>query len=220
MRRDPGRVLDALAAMGADLVCLQEADLRLRGRAAIFDANEVTARTGLVPVVLGGPDAGLGWRGNVLLTGSRVEVTDVAIFALRGVEPRGGIRADLSVAGHPLRLVTAHLALGPRARLRQAARLWAAAEPERGVATLAMGDFNVWRRDAGAMGRLSQEMDMAHTGPTFPTWRPLVALDRIYHAGPMRLTGAGVWRRDGAALASDHLPVWAAFQLDTRPSPA
>ena len=63
-RRDPGRVLSVLADLDADIVALQEADLRLGQRPATLQADAIAARTGLRPVPIGHNSVSLGWHGN------------------------------------------------------------------------------------------------------------------------------------------------------------
>ena len=209
-RRDPGRILDVVAGADADVVALQEADFRFRGRRAIFGAQEVTARTGL-RVVDVAPDApGLGWHGNLLWIGPRVRLIEARPVHLSGLEPRGAFRARLKIGGMQIVVVGAHLGLLGRHRRGQAAQLAEASHgaPQR----IVVGDFNDWGRVPRSLAALAGTLDEAPCGRTFPTRRPIATLDRVFHAGPMRLAGSGVLDTPAIRLASDHLPVWARFE--------
>jgi endonuclease/exonuclease/phosphatase family metal-dependent hydrolase len=47
--------------------------------------------------------------------------------------------------------------------------------------------------------------------PTFPSFFPQGALDRVYFRGPMRLVGVRRCRLALSRVASDHLPIIAEF---------
>lgn len=210
-RRDPDRILDLVAAIGADVVALQEADYRFKGRAAIFDPADIRARTGLAPVALDDGDPGLGWHGNVLLVGPRVTVEATRVLELPGLEPRGAILADLMIEGTPARIICAHLGLLARYRRRQAAAILQVAELDPSRATIVMGDFNGWGRSPPSLELFTDEMELAATGRSYPSRVPITPLDRIYHDGPLRLLDCGALRNREAGIASDHLPIWAEF---------
>ena len=212
-RRDPERILKVVADLGVDMVALQEADHRFKGRKAIFDAERVLATTGLAVVPLTHDQNGLGWHGNILLASPGITVLDAAPLDLPGLEPRGGVRADFMVEGRPLRLVAAHLGLIGIHRRRQADALVAAAEPTAGHATIIMGDFNGWGRARYSLEPLERNMQEAPLGRSFPSNRPLARLDRIYYAGPLELLDCSVIRSPETRIASDHLPARADFTL-------
>ena len=206
LRRNPGRVLRAIAALDADAVALQEADLRFAGRTAIFAPEEIERVTGLVPVRFAGAHAGLGWHGNVLLVRREAVVGDRRIHHLPSLEPRGAIEAEVTLSGLRLRIVAAHLALLAPFRLRQAARLAGRIEADR--PTLVMGDFNAWRAQPASLRPISDRLRLVPTGNSFPASRPVSHLDRIYCTPTLEIAGHGI-RRDGLApTSSDHLPVW------------
>ncbi len=212
-RRDPERILKIVADLDVDLVALQEADYRFKGRKAIFDPEAIRVATGLAVVPMMHGHSGLGWHGNFLLAAPRLLVADAGPIHLPGLEPRGAVRADFVVDGWPLRLVAAHLGLIGIHRRRQADALVAAAEPENGHATIVMGDFNGWGRARYSLEPLERTMQEAPCGRSFPSNRPLARLDRIYFGGPLALVDCGVVRSPETRIASDHLPAVAEFTL-------
>jgi endonuclease/exonuclease/phosphatase family metal-dependent hydrolase len=212
-RRDPERILKVVADLGADVVALQEADYRFKGRQAIFDPDAIRVATGLAVVPMTHGHSGIGWHGNFLLAAPRLLVADAGPIHLPGLEPRGAVRADFVVDGRPLRLVAAHLGLIGIHRRRQADALVAAAEPENGHATIVMGDFNGWGRARYSLEPLERTMQEAPCGRSFPSNRPLARLDRIYFGGPLALVDCGVVRSPETRVASDHLPAVAEFVM-------
>lgn len=211
--RDPGRVLDVIGALGADIVVLQEGDYRFRGRAPLFSTAEVRMRTGLIAVDLDHDEPGLGWHGNVLMVSPALRVDAVRRLTLRGLEPRGAVVADLVVADRPVQVAAAHLALLPWDRRRQAEAMVAAMDPSPDGAVIALGDFNGWGLLPGSLSPFREAMREVVCGPSYPARRPLAPLDRIFHRGLVSPTRSGVWREAPAPVASDHLPIWADMVL-------
>lgn len=212
-RRDPVRILDLVAKIDADVVALQEADYRFKGRRAIFDPETIRHHTGLVPVKLANDGPGLGWHGNVLLVSSRLEIGAIHCLTLPGLEPRGGLLADAVVDGRPVRFVAAHLGLLARCRRQQTAAVLEAAQLQDDRATIVMGDFNGWGRTPGSLKLFGTEMQHAPCGRSYPSRRPVTPLDRIYYDGPVKLDECGVLSVEPARIASDHLPIWAEFSF-------
>lgn len=212
-QRDPRRILSLVADFGADVVALQEADYRFKRRQALFDPLEVHAMTGLRPVPIEHDQNGLGWHGNVLLVAADIVVDETEAIELPGLEPRGAVRADLSLDGVRLRVVAAHLGLLASYRRRQAEALLAVADPVSDHATIVMGDFNGWGKARYSLKPFGAAMREAACGHTYPSGRPLTRLDRIYYAGPLMLEDCTVIRTGVSRIASDHLPVRASFKM-------
>jgi endonuclease/exonuclease/phosphatase family metal-dependent hydrolase len=74
-------------------------------------------------------------------------------------------------------------------------------------AVLVMGDLNEWRGRSGAIRSLDRRLGPSAAARTFPSWLPVLALDRIYAEGPAALREVYVYRSPLARLASDHLPL-------------
>ncbi len=99
----------------------------------------------------------------------------------------------------------------------QANRLLAAlAEPlpphrSQAAAILVMGDLNEWRGQGGSIRALDRRLGESLLPRTFPSWMPVLPLDRIYAGEPAGLRDVYVYRSPLARLASDHLPLVAEF---------
>ena len=142
-----------------------------------------------------------------------IEIEFAAPLPLPTLEPRGAVRADLVIEGRRLRVLGAHLDLsGLRRRDQIRAMLRHCAQCESACPTVLMGDFNQWGR--GALREFVTPWEALTIGNSFPSRRPLAALDRIVHSGEWACGEVAVHHSALAAVASDHLPVRAALALN------
>ncbi len=213
-RRDPARILNVLNEIGADIVCLQEADLRFGTRASVLPRFLIESHTDYVPVPLDVQTDSLGWHGNAILVRRGIDVESHDILHIPCLEPRGVVTARLRVGEAPLTVFGMHLDLSGLWRVRQARAIAALgkAARESGPVVL-MGDLNEWRAQAGAFREFGKHFTLLDPGPSFPSRRPLGRLDRIMHCGALTVQDCGVHRSALATVASDHLPVWARFAI-------
>lgn len=211
-RRDPARILNVLNEVGADIVCLQEADLRFGTRAAVLPRFLIESHTDYVPVPLDVQTDSMGWHGNAILVRRGIDVESHDILHIPCLEPRGVVTARLRVGGTALTVFGMHLDLSGLWRVRQARTIAALGEAarEQGPVVL-MGDLNEWRAVSGCFREFGRHFTLLDPGPSFPSRRPLGRLDRIMHCEALRAMDCGVHRSALAASASDHLPVWAEF---------
>lgn len=210
LRRDPLRVLQAIAAFDADIVALQEADFRLGRRPSALPHDQIEPHTGLRPLPVADTEGSLGWHGIAMLARPGRTASAVHRFALPGLEPRGAIAVDLP----NLRVVGVHLGLLRRSRRSQLDHIREKLDalPER--PTVIMGDFNEWSRKVG-LGRLARHYTILTPRRTFPASLPLGALDRIAHCHRLSVRPLDIPRKSKGSHASDHLPILA--EVSTAP---
>ncbi|MGZ9811399.1 endonuclease/exonuclease/phosphatase family protein [Pseudoroseicyclus sp. H15] len=212
-KRDPGRVLRVIAGLGAEVVALQEADLRMQPRRPALDRMEILQRTGLRAIEFDHGRESLGWHGNALLLGPGIEVEERSHRDLRSLEPRGLVEAVLCKGGQRFRVFGVHLALARSVRRAQLTHLNdMLAESAEELPTLVMGDFNERSTSVG-LGRLAKRFTILADTPTFHARRPMFPLDRIAHTGEFRSEGLEVAATPESRLASDHLPLVARLRL-------
>jgi endonuclease/exonuclease/phosphatase family metal-dependent hydrolase len=209
-RYDPDRIGAVLREIDADIACLQEVDARRSDRHADQWAylGEVTGRR-----VITGIREHRGRFGNAILTRFPVLAARSIDLTVAGYEPRGAIDADLLIGDHVLRVIATHFGLHATERRLQANRLMTvlgeplAANRRAAHAVLLMGDLNEWRGRSGAIRSFDRRLGPSAAARTFPSWLPVLALDRIYAVGPAMLRDVYVYRSPLARLASDHLPL-------------
>jgi endonuclease/exonuclease/phosphatase family metal-dependent hydrolase len=206
LRRDPGRVLDVIAALGADVVVLQEADFRMGARPSALPREGIVERTGLEPLPIGVNAVSIGWHGNAILARPGMRLQGLERLALPGLEPRGAVIADLEGPG-PLRLVAVHLGLLRTSRRKQLDAIREAVLRHPPRPTVVLGDFNEYSQRVG-LGRLVRSFRLMEPAATFPSRLPRLALDRMAHSHDITLEPVAVTRVKGVQ-ASDHLPLLA-----------
>ncbi|WP_103336368.1 endonuclease/exonuclease/phosphatase family protein, partial [Pseudotabrizicola formosa] len=194
----------------ADVVLLQEADFRMHPRPAALP--RLHGRIGPFEVIDLTPTAvGLGWHGIAMLKRPGIEVDKIYLHDLPALEPRGVVIADLKVRDHAVRVVGVHLGLLRGNRRKQlgfiAARL-AELDPR---PTVIAGDFNEWR-DRRGFETLPDWLRLHSPGPTFPSGRPFLNLDRIAYSRDLELLSSSVVVEPQAIIASDHRPIIARFR--------
>jgi endonuclease/exonuclease/phosphatase family metal-dependent hydrolase len=154
-----------------------------------------------------------GHYGNALLTRHPVTAVRRIDLGVSGREPRGALDADLDVRGRCVQVVVTHFGLSAAERRQQASRLLEAVRLDVEHPILLLGDFNEWLPGGGALRMLQPHFVRSPSLPTFPSLRPMLALDRIWIRSGHALAGVRVHRSPAARVASDHLPLRADIAL-------
>lgn len=213
-RRDPERILSVLREMDADVVALQEADMRFGRRESVLPLSALDEYTPYRAVHLNMRPDSIGWHGNALLVRRGIEVADANIVPLPTLEPRGAIQADLIAAGQRLRVVGMHLDLSGLRRRQQVRSILRHVDECDGThPTVLMGDLNEWALRGGCLREFTNGWQVLAPGRSFPSRRPIAQLDRIVISNDWHCVGVGVHHSILAARGSDHLPVYAKLQL-------
>jgi endonuclease/exonuclease/phosphatase family metal-dependent hydrolase len=200
----PERVAAVIREIGADVIALQE--VPMGGRNVPNVAEMLERETGFAAAAGATCSLRECRFGNVVL--SRYPMTAIRSIDLSfgNRQPRGALDADLDCRGHPLRVVATHLGLGMAERRDQVKRLLEVFDTEK-MAVVLLGDLNEWFVWGRTLRWLKSHFQKAHAVATFPSWRPLLALDRIWIRPHQRLVHVKVHRSRVARVASDHLPL-------------
>ncbi|MBP7146604.1 MAG: endonuclease/exonuclease/phosphatase family protein [Acidobacteria bacterium] len=214
----PTRIAGVLTQLQADIIGLQEVAAGSHAPRAEEQLELLARLSGLHRVFGATMRRSDGGYGNALL--SRYPIREVRSIDLSygPYEPRGAIDADVDCDGHELRVLVTHLGLRAGERSEQVRRLLGALGAHRG-ALIVMGDFNEWSPASTRLRRMRRRLGRAYARPTFPAWRPLFPLDRIWVLPKKLVVATGRHHTPLARVASDHLPVWTALQLDGELAP-
>ncbi len=210
-RRDIGRILAVLAEIDADVVGVQEVDTFSEPHGDQFAA--LTRGTGFHAVA--GPAVQHAWRryGNAVLARRPIVAGGRTDLSVPHCEPRGAVHGDIDLGGRLLRAIVTHFGLRVRERWQQVRFLKDIVDYEPDLPVLVMGDFNAWGPERLALHRMGA--GFWRTAPaTFPSWLPVLALDRLWTRPAGLLRRVWTHRSLRARRASDHLPLVAEVALD------
>lgn len=208
-KRDPMRILRVINSLEADVVALQEADLRLGQRVSALPRDMIEQETDFEVAEVARNDVSLGWHGNAVLVRKDHQVGNVKHIELPGLEPRGAVKVSLK-GETPIDIVATHLGLLRRDRQKQLSTLRDASHLP--CNALIMGDFNEWS-PTGGMIPLERDYAIYSPGHSFHARRPVAKLDRFALGRGISLNDAGVSQTIEARRASDHLPIWADIEF-------
>jgi len=205
-RRDPHRIVDVIAEIGADIVVLQEADKRLGERPGVLPLTRLQHDYGFQLARLSPEGMSHGWHGNAILYRTDVlQAPETDRIALPAREPRGAISAYFKDIN--LYVIGAHLALTPGVRREQLSMLCAHAA-HNGKPSVIAGDFNHWGRHLPAGPHR-----VITPGLSFHATRRVAALDRFIVFGGVTAIATEVHQTLKSRRASDHLPVILDFEI-------
>ena len=161
-----------------------------------------------------------GELGNAILSRWPIAAACAVDLTFGRLEQRAAIAAQFrtseaaSAEERVVSIAATHLALVDRTRKRQVQALLE--HPQLQGSAILLGDMNAWRR-----GPATRQLDEAFTTrhhnrdwpPSFPSMRPVLALDRAY-ARNARILSLRAHNSPAARRGSDHLPVIATVALE------
>ncbi len=207
---DPARAAFVISELGADIIALQEV-LRPFGAedplARLANALHLYAAFGVTRIHTRGE------LGNAILSRWPVKSAYTVDLTFSRIERRAAVVVQIE-GERDLSVVATHLALVDRTRRQQVKTLLELPQIRDNPVVL-VGDMNAWRR-CKATRELDRELDTAHHNRawplTFPSTRPMLALDRIY-AQDAKVIDLRAHATAASHRASDHLPIVARVSL-------
>lgn len=205
-RYAPGRIVDVLGEIGADIVALQEVASAQAHENFLRDLERATGFhlvAGLLRQRRGSD------FGNAVLSKYPVQSVEHLDLAVADYEPRGALDVCIDIGlTLPLRVMATHLGLRPGERREQVRRILAAVERDSPHPTLLMGDLNEWYLWGRPLRWLhSHFREVPAAPPTFPARRPMFSLDRIWVSPTGSVRRLARHSTPLARAASDHLPL-------------
>lgn len=209
----PDAVLEVIRKSNADIVALQEVIDEKSERIRFVDRlcdlgyrSIVHARTFDKPE---GP------YGIAML--SRTKASEVQEIELGGLEPRKALRFHIEHPDGAIDVCNTHLGLAGKERWRQIEKLSnllaEADDRHHDKLQILMGDLNEWRPRTRLMRTVRRRFEWVSSTPTFPSRRPVFALDRIAVRGNPAAVRFERINDSAAVRASDHRPLLAEVTL-------
>jgi endonuclease/exonuclease/phosphatase family metal-dependent hydrolase len=205
-RFDLDRVVRLLKRAEPDIVALQEVDSRRGTGNHAHPFLLLRQALGEHSIEAKSIVSAHGEYGQVLI--SRWPLSDIRIhdISVPGREPRRAIEAEVATPYGTLRMAAVHLGLTFGERRSQTRTLLEIAERVPSTTVMA-GDFNDWIWRGSVQNAIHRKLPARTWHRTFPSWLPVIRLDRIY-CRPRDALVASFTDRAARAL-SDHLPVFA-----------
>lgn len=203
-RFDLDRVCATIKRHEPDVLALQEVDSRrcTAGARSPFELlREAVGEHGIEAKSISTAD---GDYGQMLVSRWPFDGTDIHDITHADREPRRAIETTVHSERGNCRVVATHFGLSLAERRTQAKRLVEIAR-RHPTTTVMLGDFNDWFWPGSLWNALKHELPARTHHPTFPSWCPVLRLDRIFCWPPNALARSFVDR--SAWRASDHLPV-------------
>jgi endonuclease/exonuclease/phosphatase family metal-dependent hydrolase len=218
----PGRIVDVLRAVDADIIALQEV-LSIEGKGRDADQARFIAEELGLNFAFGETRRLHGGRyGNVILSRLPIRIQRNYDISAGGREPRGCLRTDVKFDSATLHIFNVHFGTAFFEHRAQARRLFdhrIVNHNELNGARIVLGDFNEWLR--GSVSRtLRSHLEWAdirrhlQRSRTYPGVLPLLHLDHIYFDRVLSLERLHLHKGRKAMIASDHLPLVADFRFD------
>lgn len=203
-RFDLDRVVKFIRNVDPDIVALQEVDSRHgpKGEDVFASLQNALGQHGVGAKSIIASDGS--YYGQTLISRWPLHDPKVHDISYGEFEPRRAITAEVSTPLGGLRVVATHLGLSIRERRRQARALLDLVGSG-SFCTIVLGDFNDWFWPGSVRSVLRAVLPGRSRYRTFPSFYPLLKLDRIYcHPRDALLR---TWTDPVARTMSDHLPV-------------
>jgi len=213
-REQPERIAKVLQELRADVVALQEVAHGSDGRDVLEYLAHATGSRAIDGYTLSDHR---GEYGNAVLTSLEVSTVSRIDLSVPRHEPRGAVDIEVDAGGVSVQIVATHLGLRPRERRYQARRLLERIQSSRADGQVLLGDLNEWFLWGRPLRTLRRVFGRWPSPPTFPSFRPVLALDQIMLAPASFSMKVHVHRSATARVASDHLPLIADVGTRTPP---
>jgi endonuclease/exonuclease/phosphatase family metal-dependent hydrolase len=213
---DPHRTATLIGRFDADILSVQEVDSRHRLAEGLDTFAFLRKRSGYHGFEARAFGDGTGHCGQMVL--SRWPLVDGRMhdISVPGREPRKAIEVFVEAPLGRVRVLAAHFGLRVGERRRQVTALVEILNRGSDGPTVMLGDFNDPRRQSGMHRAVAPRLSGARSWATFPAAFPVLPLDRIWCAAPLRPGRAWVVRE--ARHASDHLPLAAELHWNAPPA--
>ncbi|GAB6058006.1 endonuclease/exonuclease/phosphatase family protein [Desulfonatronum parangueonense] len=209
---DPFRGLKVLQEMVADVIGLQEVNFpkHIKHKITPSILAEELGMELVVGKTLMRKEA---FYGNVLLTHLPIRDVRRHDISVGSHEPRAVLDVDLQAESGLIRVLNTHFGLRFMERCKQHQRLLEILkEIDHREMTILMGDFNEWLPWCFPFRKIMTIFKCLHAPRSFPTFFPLLALDRILVAPDQHLIEIHVHKSKLARTTSDHYPVVATIK--------
>nr|WP_241664590.1 endonuclease/exonuclease/phosphatase family protein [Ningiella ruwaisensis] len=214
------RIGKFLASQDADIVCLQEMDLRdpKLDKAEQIQALLAGHFTEFIPSPAVVTDHG--YYGNAILSRVKKLQSRSVDISVESRQPRNIQDVLFDFGSQKLRVLNTHKGLKQYERMAQFEQLENVVDEilneqtETGhIPLLVTGDFNEWQFFPKSLKRINKKLHAHKLGATFPSKFPLFKLDRFWSKPAHIVHRAGILKTPETRYFSDHYPIFAELSL-------
>lgn len=206
------RIGQFLAKQEADIVCLQEMDLRYPAIDKEEQIEQLKADYFTDFIASPAVFTDTGWYGNAILTRVKPVSKRSIDISVEGRQPRNIQDVVFSLGDNRLRILNTHMGLKQFERAQQFSRLEAVIDEtlmSDNTPILVTGDFNEWQLFPRTLRGISQKLQAVPLGPTFPNKLPVFKLDKFWCHPKQLVKQAKVIKTTETYKYSDHFPILA-----------
>jgi endonuclease/exonuclease/phosphatase family metal-dependent hydrolase len=211
-RHDPARIARVIAELDADVIALQEfsypADVALETRTPVVLTELDQYQSALGPTLARESHR----YGNLILSRHPIRELRRVDLSHGSREPRGLLSVTVEAHGYELHVLATHLGLSFGERRYQVRKILEHVEELSSTFFVVLGDFNDWLPGRSVAHALDDRLGKARRLRTFPSYLPVLPLDRIWVHPWSALHSLRAYRSERALRASDHLPVVAELE--------
>lgn len=210
-KRDLRRVHNLMEAHDIDIGVFQEMETRTSRGGALSDIETLSGpeRPHYLPGLA--MIEGEGWYGNLIV--SRYPILRGLVHNLElkfSYEPRNAVDALIQTPLGKIRIIGTHLSLTPWERwdeVKGLIRLMNEVEETEKNPIVLLGDFNEWKPNSRLIRHMNNLMKAQPCGPSFPSYWPILQLDRVWHDHLPYPIVTEVLMQSEVRKLSDHLPI-------------
>lgn len=213
---DYQRIGRFLADQQADIVCLQEMDLRAPNLDRDLQIQRLMANYFSEFIPSPAVFTETGWYGNALLSRFPFLEKRSIDISVETRQPRNIQDVLFNIEGRKLRILNTHKGLKQTERMAQFKRLEKVIDEvvsKDQPPLLVAGDFNEWQLFPKSLRRINQKLKPYALGATFPVKLPLFKLDRFWCKPDSLIKTANVLKTPESRIYSDHYPICAMVNL-------
>ena len=212
---EPGRIAEVVARSGADIIALQELDVRQSRTDGMHQPQWLAEQLKMLVHFTPARACNDGHYGNAILTRFPFAVLSEGRLLRRRGEERAVQWLKVSVEGVDVSILNTHLSIHFRERLLQIEQLLGAewlAKAERRVPQVICGDLNaspfspVYRRLKRDLVD-AQRANGSRAAATWPSRLPFARIDHLFTSKSIDVGHCEVRRDALSMVASDHLPL-------------
>lgn len=205
--RDFRRIGNFLKSQNIDIALIQELDTRFEERSTEEDIQDLKSDHFEHFVAAPTIEEKYGWFGNAIFSRLPISKSSIIDISSGNREPRNILEVFADTPNGPLHIVNTHKGLRSSDRRVQFDILHKLLDIDSNIPLVVGGDLNEWFTRAESIRKMDSLLRPICPAPTFPSYYPLLTLDRMWCRPKNLVTSTQVVKTKETRVYSDHLPL-------------